>query len=298
MNGPGFDFEVLWTIGLAILRGLDPYSVVNSFYPPAASLIFAPLALLPLEVAYGFFLLLNAIVLVAMTKRDALGWLIFVPVLFMFAAGQTSLLLLPVMALLASKRRWASGLAVALFLLKPQMAFIVLPWYLIRWLIRDRERLVWSTGFVLIIHLAPLLYSPTIYADWIETIGYGAGHKFGGVGVWLLADHIGLWATALIGAVVAIAGLSLNEKTSRITMALANPVLAYYDLVILIDTAPWWVLGPASLIGLGLAHLVGGHTAFIIIPSAALAYRLLRHRLTIYHPRREEIGKIKTQEAK
>lgn len=284
MNGPGFDFEILWRIGEAVLHGLDPYAVANSVYPPAASLLFAPLALLPLEISYAIFLLLNAGLLVALTKRRALGWLTYVPVLFMFAAGQTTMLLLPAVLLLRSKRPWACGLAAALFLLKPQAAFIVLPWYLVRWLAGDRVRLMWFGGWSLVIHSAPILYRSTIYADWWRTTAFGAGHKFGGIGVWLLRDWLGIAPVALAAIVMMVWALLDNEKTSRVLFALAAPILAYYDAVLLLDCAPWWVLGPASLAGLALAHVIGGHSAFVLVPLAGLAYRLAGRRLTIPAP--------------
>jgi len=284
MNGPGFDFEILWHIGQAILRGLSPYSLPQSVYPPAASLIFTPLALLPMEISYAMFLLANGVLLVALTKRRALGWMTYVPVLFMFAAGQTSLLLLPAILLLRSKRRWASGLAVALFLLKPQVAVVVLPWFMIRWLIGDRERLVWSAGWSLIINAAPLLYRPTIYAEWWQTTAFGVGHKFGGVGVWLLRDQLGLIVVGLLAAAISVLALRTDEKTSRALLTLANPVMAYYDTVILIDVAPWWMLGPVSLAALGIAHIIGGHSAFVLIPLSALLYRFSLRGLTIPAP--------------
>lgn len=269
---------------MAVLKGINPYSQGNSFYPPAATILFAPLALLPIQVSYILLCIVSALILVWQTKRKAIGWLTFVPVLFIFAAGQIDFLFLALIPFLHRKDKWMAPIAAALFTLKPQLAAFVLPWFLIRWLLRERALLTKSVAISIVLHAAPLLVRPTIYAEWAQTISYGVGHKFGGIGVWKLINYIPLWLIMLITLALIILALISDESTSRVLMMAANPVLGYYDAVLLIGTVPWWVLGPVSLLALALAHLIcQTHTPFVLITIAATIYRLRRRQAKCHY---------------
>ncbi|NIN00532.1 MAG: DUF2029 domain-containing protein [candidate division Zixibacteria bacterium] len=269
-----FDFNNIWRIGLAVLQGRNPYLDLQSYYPPATTILFGAFALVPIEIAYLILASVSALILVNAVKRKAIGWLFFVPVFFMFVAGQIDLLFFALIPFL-DREDWKAPVAAALFTLKPQIAAVVLPWYLWRWLRGNRIMLARLSACALALHLAPIFVRPTIYAEWIATTGYGAGHKFGGIGIWRLSGPIVWPVIAVVSVGLIILALRSDEKTSRIALTLANPVFAYYDAVMLIETAPWYILTPASILALVTSHMIGEtHAPFAIVPIAALLYRL------------------------
>ncbi len=295
MTEPGFDFQIIWDIGKAVLTGGTPY-IENSFYPPATSYLFVIFALLPFGASYAIWLVVNGVVLVGLTRRKALGWLLYTPVMFMFAAGQVDLIFLPLITWL-KHGGWKAAIAAAAFTLKPQIAVVVLPWFLIRWLLKDRELMARFVGLSIIIHGFPILIRPTVYSEWIATTAQGAGHKFGGIGLFLLADFVPIWIVVLMAFLLLTVLLNNNEMLSRATMMLINPVAAYYDAVLLVEVAPWWLLGPASLVALGTTHLLGNMNVlpnpwigFAAIPIIAIIFQL-------YKSRNDEVGLVRKSSA-
>lgn len=148
----GFDFKgTIWHPGREILAGHSPYplpvaSELNtgnpSVYPPFALLLGLPFSLLPLGVAYWFWV--AALVVAVVTTLRILGirdWRCYMvalgscPVAFGFALGNIVILLLPFMAYAWRHRERASG-GVALGL---AIALKIVLWPLLVWLLALRR---------------------------------------------------------------------------------------------------------------------------------------------------------------
>jgi hypothetical protein len=278
-NSLGGDFWIMWHAGRNLLLGLSPYDIQHSWYPPASNLLFALFATLPLVLSYVIWVVINLGFLVYIKRKEAPGWLLFVPAIFMFAFGQIDLLFVLLMLFLPRKD-WKSVAAAAIITLKPQIALVVLPWWLIKWLLKDRTRLLQFVGAAAALHLAPLFIRPQIYFEFFEAVMGAPSMKFGGVGPILFyvygngnifmnfAGNI-----IIIWLVILIAVYCLDEKVIRVILSLLNPYLAYYDLVILMDTAPWYVLGPLSIGALALTHILNSWIPMILIPAGALFWQ-------------------------
>jgi hypothetical protein len=92
------DYLIFGLAGRAILAGDNPYSIRNSFYPPATSMFFAFLALVPVQVSYVIWIALNLGLLLVVLKKNrtiyqAMAWLAYTPVLFTLISGQLDLML-------------------------------------------------------------------------------------------------------------------------------------------------------------------------------------------------------------
>lgn len=283
--GPGWDFAVFWSVGRAILEGGDPYAVVGSLYPPATLYAFSVFALVPERIAYGLFLIVNIVLLVDLVSpRRAIHWLAFMPVMFIFAAGQLDLLLLYLAAKVrdAPQTEWRAPILAALVTLKPQLAIVLLPWFVIRWL-RDAYRGSKHSSIVIfvlatvLIHGFPILLEPRLYRIWFERTNAGIT-EWAPVtpGLFSLVEIGVPWLLlAVLAAGLGLLGwLSGDSRFSWTTGLAALPVGHIYGTVVLIRAAPWWLLAPLSWLMLLLAHRVGAYVPISAITLIALAWRL------------------------
>jgi hypothetical protein len=283
INGPGWDFGVMWEVGRAILAGQDPYTVFGSFYPPAMSYLFVLFALLPLGLAYGLWTAANiGFLLRAVGLRRMMAWLLFVPMFMVIAAGQVDAAFLA-LATFLPKRDWKSVAAAALITLKPQVALLLLPLFLVRWLLTDRRRLAAFVGATAVLHLWPLALDPTIGSRWIERLTSSVGYRqMASPGLWSVVSEpkwlIGLLAMAIIiGAL-----MTRREWVSRAANVLALPVGFFYDTVVLTGSTPARLLVPVSWLALGLAHFANAYWPFALIPAAALVWNLRGLRVHLF----------------
>ncbi len=279
----GADFFDLWSTGRAILLGQGAYTYYNSVYPPAAALLYTLLALFPFPVMYGLWTGLNVISIIKLPKDLAPGktnyaWFLFSPVVFTIAIGQIDLLLFwlshPI-----RKGGWIAVLAATLITIKPQVAFIVLPWYLIQWLVKDRKMLIrWAlcTG---IFHALPLLYDVTIYQQWLGALqNQNTKRLLASTGIFTLSNlDVPFWIMAVLAGLVLIYGLMRDRLTSISTQILGLPWGIWYENVILIGLAPWWLMVPISWIAFLTAYLVKNSFPFLLIPLAAFLWRIFKN---------------------
>lgn len=272
----GWDFAVFWAIGRAILTGADPYAVWGSWYPPATSILFSLFAVASPATTFVVWSALNLLFLSAVSGRKPAQWLLYSPVLFAIAAGQIDLFFLW-LAIFLIRRGWTPAMAAALITLKPQLAFILLPWFLVQWLRRDRLTLARFGGLAAILHSLPLVYDPLIYHRWIERIRILAAGRMGGAPslMGLTAFGLPFWLVAIISlAVLAAALLWTDERTTRIAATLANPSIMMYDLSMLTGVAPWALMVPVSWLAWPLCYLFRSFVPFLVMPLTALAWRL------------------------
>lgn len=278
----GYDYYNLWTIGHYILNGLNPYSYPISFYPPAAAYSFALLAVLPFQISFSIWTGLNILLLRHYINKLSLGrakwvWLAFTPVLFIFLTGQIDIFFLWLSQYM-EKKGWKPIIVATLLTLKPQIAFIVLPWYLIRWLLYERVQLIRWLGFCIILHTAPLIIDPNIYQKWIHSVlGERSWRILASPGVFALANlQIPIWWMSILALGFVVFGLFRDQKTSQTTQILAIPWGLWYENVLLIGTAPWWLVVPASWAAFAAAYFVHNTYPFTIIPLLIFFWKIIK----------------------
>jgi hypothetical protein len=276
----GYDFGVLWQAGRAVWLGQDPYQVTGFFYPLPVAYFFALLALLPRQVAFWVWLAINLVLLGWTLRRRMVAWTLYFPLLHQFSSGQVDLVLWVLGSRLSTG--WQSALAAAVITLKPQVAFIMLPWTLGRWLREDRRTLMMWVGMVAIVWGCLLPLDPTWTLRWRAAVPpLGALSRGNTPGLWSLERLLpGVWPVLLVLSVgVFLWGLFQERKVSWAAAALANPSGLFYTLVVLMEAAPPWLLVPLSWVAVGLTIWWQMYLPWLIIPLGVLVYHYFRCHL-------------------
>jgi hypothetical protein len=286
ITGLGWDFGIFWNVGRAVLAGQDPYVVFGSFYPPAATILFAIFAFLPFGVAYGLWTIANVAFLARIVGlRKAPVWLFYFPALFVIAAGQVDLALVA-LATFLPRKDWKSVAAAILITLKPQVAFLLLPFWLVTWLLHDRKRLAAFGLGALLLQGWPALFDPAIFARWLDKAaeyGGGAGRAMASPGVWSLPIPdlaLAVVSAALVGFAI-YASLRRDEAVSRASLVLATPTGHSYDGSVLIGAAPAALMVPLSWATLALAHAVGSFWPLSLTTLAVFVWNATRQTASV-----------------
>lgn len=277
------DFAILWQIGEQILAGNGPYATGNSWYPPGASYLFVLFALLPFHVSYVTWLIINMGIFYKISQRFGTRWLLFFPVVFVFIAGQVDLIFVALVPFLKEKE-WKAPVAAAIITLKPISAIVILPWFLVRWLLYDRKTFIRFVKYAIIIQAWPLLVRPQVVIEWIGTIlGTGTGHYLGGFGIWLF-DSLSFPILAASSLLIICFGLITDTAhRSRIYLSLANPYAMFYHAVYLVSDVPTSTILAANL-GFLLALINRSPLFLMLIPIAFLhseSFSKLEKKLSI-----------------
>jgi hypothetical protein len=291
----GWDFSIFWEIGRAILEGRNPYAVEFSRYPPATAFFFALFGLLPFVASFVVWSTFNVGLYLYGLRRARLGWkglawLLYTPFLFNLLTGQIDVIFWWAAFYLVKDsssapdaprktwEAWRPALAAAFLTLKPQLAAVLLPWYLVRWL-RGERGLLWRwLGITALIHALPLLYDPGIYGRWLAALSGVSEMKMGvSAGVFALG-LLGLptLLLAAVGLALAVWGLFQPEPTSRAAQLCAFPITIWYDDVLLTGIGPAWLMVPLSWVAFITAGMVQNSLPLVVIPAAALGFRLLK----------------------
>lgn len=283
----GWDFLVFWQVGEAVLKGLNPYAVAYSRYPPATNLFFTIFALVPYFIAFavwsGASLVLYVDTLRRMKKSrwSIAAWLFFTPAIFTFLTGQIDIFFLWLGQWL-TRGGWKAATAGALITLKPQLAAVILPWFLIRWLMKDRGLLLKWAGVTLGLHMLPLALDVGIYSKWFAALTGVSEMKVplssGIFSLTAMNVPVVILAAAALGA--AVWGLTRDEATSRAALMFSNPLTIWYDDVLLAGSAPVKVIVPYSWAMFGLAYLFSSSIPLATIPLAVLVWKLRKDRST------------------
>ncbi|MFQ5408272.1 MAG: glycosyltransferase 87 family protein [Anaerolineales bacterium] len=273
----GFDFGVLWQAGRAVLDGQSPYSVAHFFYPLPVAYLFATFALIPQRIAFGVWLAANAGLLVFMLRKRVVAWALYFPVLHMFSSGQVDLVLWALGARMRSG--WTAALAGAAITLKPQVALVLLPWHLLRWLRSDRRTFARWAVSVAALWGGFLLLRPGWPREWLAAAPqFGYTTRGNAPSLWAIERHAS-WsvaAIALLAVLVFAWGVLQQRKVAWAAAALANPVGLFYDHVVLTAAAPAWLLVPLSWAAVGLTVWLGSFVPWMLLPLAVIAYQRRR----------------------
>jgi hypothetical protein len=310
--GGSWRYHDLWCFyhgGSAVLRGVDPYDgptwavladdpsrvadprgvkapCPGAFaYPYWSALAFAPLALLPYDVAagvWGTLLLAGAIGGIALVIRAttapalliaaiAAGSLSLIQVL---AFGQLTGVLLPLLGLSLVAQPSRAGVAAALLFLKPQLAGLYAPALL--W--RAQARAVWSAIATLaVMAAASVVAFPAWPGEWLRELTTNRAEiarplpTAAGLATLLFGDA--RFAVVFITALIAgIALLARGRRIDRVTYGaiaisvslFAVPYAYSYDHLFLL--LPWAVVAAAA------ARSDGGHRRLLLagLVSAAI----------------------------
>ena len=129
-----YDFLAFYYAARAVLEGTSPYAVHEFIGPYLQAMLFTPLALLPLPVAYGVYLAFSLYLLWRLLRKRAVWALLSFPILFSLFVGQVDLPL----ALTIGAVPWLLPLA----MIKPQVGLIMAPWLLRRFSKQDWLRAI------------------------------------------------------------------------------------------------------------------------------------------------------------
>jgi hypothetical protein len=273
----GYDFGILWQAGKAVLLGQDPYGVNGFFYPLPVAYFFAPFALLPRQVAFWVWVGLNLVVLGLVLRRRALTWVLYFPVVHLLSSGQVDLMLWALDDRFRSG--WKSALAAAVITLKPQVAFILLPWTLRQWLRKDRRTLAMWACLVIVLWAGLLPLDPTWPLRWRAAVPLlDAISRGNAPGLWSLERLFpqGWWVLLILAIGAFVWGLFQKRPVCRAAAALANPSGLFYTLLALMGTAPPWLLVPLSWVAVGLTLWLRVFVPWMLIPLAVILYHRFR----------------------
>jgi len=285
----GYDFSLFWEIGKHFLEGGNPYSLGSSYYPPATVYFFVLLSLLPLKIATAIFTGINSALLIATTRKLDKGrwwtWILFPPVIFIIVAGQLDLIFLYLSTFLVNGGLIAA-LAGSLLTLKPQMAFIVLPWFLIRWVQKDRDTLAKWIVLTTILHTIPLIISPGLYKGWLNNAqGAVSWRMQQSPGVFSLTNlNVPVAFLAIVALAIAGWALFKDYKTSKVAQLMALPIGIWYDSVFVIGTVPYYIMIPVGIVSFVLAYFVSNSLPLFFITLVAMLWRITKRSKNMTPP--------------
>lgn len=280
----GKDFYVFWQIGRAILEGLPFYSVPESLYPPATLFFFIPLGIFPFPLAYAIWSGLNVVLYIlsirVYSKENPIGWFFFTPTIFILMTGQNDILFLWFSTFLKSDQVWKRVLGAAFLTLKPQVAFIVLPWTLIRWIREQPKTFLYWVASCLVIHGFPLIFDSSIYSKWLNsTQPYSENRMLLSPGLFGLTNFsISVWVISIFAIAIIIFGLIKTEAISRTSQILALPLGIWYENVFLLGSVSWKWLVPISWACFFMAYFLRTSAVLIFIPFIVMVFQIINLR--------------------
>ena len=271
----GWDFHILWEAGRAVLSGQNPYSVEFFFYPLPFAYFMAVLGLFPFGAAFALWAIMNLGLLIAAFRRRFIFWLLYVPVLHLFSAGQVGLLFWSLER--GINRSLRGALLGALMTLQPQAALILLPWHLFDWLRHDRRTLLYWLGMSLALWGVPLLWFPTWPQEWLASTPRAdlivtLSNTPGIFSLLQIAPGL-LVVLAPLAVGIALWGLTQNKMMSRACIMLASPVGLFYSTIYMLGAAPALLLVPLSIAAAALSILANTFIPFLSLPLAVAIWQ-------------------------
>lgn len=264
-----YDFEIFWRAGRRLLAGKSPYQAHGFVSPLPLAVLFAPISLLPRLSAWFLYVLATLGLLLKSAERRSGGWagwaLLSFPVLFTLYVGQVDLPLALTAALLGP-------LSFPLLLAKPQVAFVAVPWFLVR---SNRRQLAVGIAAALGMLLLCFWLRPHWIAEWRAaepTLDAYSEHdsnlyRYVPAG----ARTVFLW---IVTPVVLAAGAWLKERRdSWALLHLFDPVTNVYSAAVL---AEW--IGPLEMVLSWVAFLMVGAYVHHGAPMFVIALAILSRR--------------------
>lgn len=271
----GWDFSIFWQAGNAVLNGQDPLTIQYFYYPLPFAYFLSIFALLPLNISFIIWLVINFLFLLQTFRKNFWQWLLYVPVLHQFSSGQVELFLWYLERWI--DRSWRGIFFAAFITLKPQAAIILLPWHLLDWLKNDRKTLIKWVGTTMFIWGFPMLWRPFWIVDWLKArsgLSVSSARNSPGLFSIMILPKVPLILIILISTGVFLWGHTKNKQIARASATLASPVGLFYSTLQLLGCAPAWILVPASILAVILTVSTKTFIPFMLIPITVIAWQL------------------------
>ena len=266
-----YDFHNFFLGGQAVLAGVSPYSVPDFLPPFPVAVIFALVAWLPEWLVYLAYLVTCIWLLWKLLRRKCIWALLSFPVCFGLYVGQVDLLLT---LLMVSIGPWA----LPILIMKPQVGFVIAPWYIRR---LTRKQII-GTALITISFLGIcFLIRPTWLGEWINILPSVTTYARHDSNLhWFIPQTFTL-AAYVIGIIISLPlGFLLKEiELSFTILHLFSPLSNIYSASIL---AEW--IGPIEVVLSWIAVIIVGNihsgAPLFVIGLSILIRFYLRERKT------------------
>lgn len=260
-----YDFHHFWLGAQAILHGLSPYTTFDFIGPYPLALLFVPLGLFPMPVAYGIFIVINLFLLWKVCHWKGLWALFSFPVAFGLFTGQVDLFLALLIPLGAP---WT----LPLVMVKPQLAWLVLPWFLTK---LDRKGWIKAFGVGIAFLILSFLVNPAWVSEWLAAQpGITFYSRHASSLYWLIPASrmdIRVVITIIFSIVAFIAGFFMKTRRgSWVFLQLFQPLTNIYSASVL---AEW--IGPLEFLLSWLVVFASGGDVHNGMPLFVIALSIL-----------------------
>ncbi|MDX2140598.1 MAG: hypothetical protein SF123_21125 [Chloroflexota bacterium] len=267
----GYDFNLFYEAGRAILNGATPYTIPDFNPPLTLALAFALIAWLPYPIAYGLYLIANLALLWSVVKRRILWSLLCFPVLFSLFVGQVDLLIVLLIIKFGPR-------ALPLLLFKPQLAFVIVPWYVLR---LKRADWVWCIASGLFLIGLSFLVRPLWIQEWLAIVPTVSSYSIRNSNLYWLVPQSLMTPLLIVGMIIGffVALRLQNRVDSWATAHLLAPLTNIYSASLLVEKIGWReaALSWAAVLVVG-GNIHGGMPMFVVALSILLrAYLESRH---------------------
>jgi len=270
-----YDFLIFYNSGQAILSGLSPYEIDGFISPIYLALFFTPFSLLPVSLSYALFVVANLLLAWKILKKRMILALLFFPFLFALFVGQIDFLIAGIIIL-------GSPWTIALALVKPQLAFVIVPWMIMSFNKNDWIKAITSTSLLI---LFGFIIQPGWYKEWVSLqSGFDFYSSHASNIYWLITQaNLSLRSNLTIICALIIFPLGFvlkNRRDSWVILHIIAPLTNIYSPAVLLE----WI-GPVEVVLSWFSVLlVGGniHTGmpFFLIGISIIIRGLLEYKKT------------------
>jgi hypothetical protein len=241
-----YDFHNFFLGGQAVLAGVSPYTVPDFLPPFPVAVIFALVAWLPEWLVYLAYLATCIWLLWRILGWKCIWALLCFPVCFGLYVGQLDLLLT---LLIVSFGPWV----LPLLIMKPQVGFVIAPWYIRR---LTRKQIIGTLAITIIFLGICFLIRPTWLFEWINILPSVTTYARHDSNLhWFIPQAITL-AAYIVGAIISLPlGFLLKERELSFTILhLFSPLSNIYSASVL---AEW--IGPIEVLLSWIAVIIVGN---------------------------------------
>ena len=225
----GWDAHVYWSVALSHPYASSTAGVPGAYlYSPAFRQVLEPLAVLPWPVFHGIWTALMLATIVVLCGPFAVLVIANPIVLFELQTGNIHALL--AVAIVAGFRYPAAWAFVLLTKVTPGIGLV---WFAVR---REWRNLALALAATALIGLVSFVLAPGLWFGWVRSLVQNAAIPSSDYGASLFGP---LWLRAVVAVVlVSWGGLTDHRWTLPVAATLAIPLLALYNLALLIALVP------------------------------------------------------------